>query len=119
MPKMSQTKYRKGECMHCGGHLEFPAEAAGLAADCPHCAQQTDLLLARPKEEPAIPRKIIVWMVIAVIILLGGLGAAFMALNLAQTKVSRKKEQSAAPAATVTQVAQTNQPTEDPVAKTG
>ena len=119
MPKMSQTKYLKGECIHCGGRLEFPAEAAGLTADCPHCGQQTDLLLERPKEEPAIPRKTIVWTVIATIILLGGLGAAFIALNLAKNKVARKKEQSSASVAPVVQEAQTNQPPEDPLSKTG
>jgi hypothetical protein len=72
---MDRTKYLKGECQHCGGHLEFPVEAAGMAADCPHCGKQTDLLLAPPPEESSGSHKAVVWTVIAVVILaLGGAG---------------------------------------------
>src|ERR1041384_7114944 len=58
---MNRTKYLKGECGQCGGHLEFPAEATGLTTDCPHCGKPTELLLARPREEPAVSRRVIVW----------------------------------------------------------
>src|SRR3954465_6292282 len=89
---MSATKYLKGECTHCGGHLEFPAEAAGMTANCPHCGQQTELLLERPKDEGGIPKRIIIWTVIAVLVLGGGFGAAIYALKRAQSWAERKKQ---------------------------
>ncbi|HEX4645502.1 MAG TPA: FxLYD domain-containing protein [Verrucomicrobiae bacterium] len=42
---MAETKYLKCACQKCGGHIEFPVEAVGTAADCPHCGQRTDLVL--------------------------------------------------------------------------
>lgn len=94
MPKtgqMKQTKFLKGECQHCHGHIEFPAESAGLTTACPHCGKQTDLLLALPKDEPTIPRATIVYTVIAVIILVAGLAGAMIALKMAERKVGHKK----------------------------
>lgn len=44
---MSEEKYSKMSCGACGGHLEFPAEAAGQTIDCPHCGKP--LTLAAPK----------------------------------------------------------------------
>jgi hypothetical protein len=96
MPKtgqMKQTKFLKGECQHCYGHIEFPAESAGLTTDCPHCGKQTDLLLALPKVEPTIPRATIVYTVIAVIILVAGLAGAMIALKMAERKVGHKKNE--------------------------
>ncbi len=90
---MNQTKYLKGECQHCHGHIEFPAESAGLTIDCPHCGKQTELLLALPKDEPTIPRATIIYTVIAVIILAAGLAGAMIALKMAQRKVGHKKEE--------------------------
>jgi DNA-directed RNA polymerase subunit RPC12/RpoP len=89
---MSPTKYLKGACAHCGGHIEFPAEAAGMTADCPHCGKKTDLLLAPPTEEPTLPRNLIVWTLIAVLVLAGGLGAALYALKRAQKWAEGKKQ---------------------------
>ena len=35
---MSQADgYSKCICVHCGGRIEFPADAAGRSIDCPHC----------------------------------------------------------------------------------
>jgi len=89
---VADTKYLKGECSHCGGHLEFPAEAAGMTADCPHCGKQTELLLAAPKDEGGIPGRIIVWTVVAVLVLGGGLGAAMYALKRAQRWAESRKQ---------------------------
>jgi hypothetical protein len=97
MPKtgqMKQTKFLKGECQHCHGHIEFPVESAGLTTDCPHCGKQTDLLLALPKDEPTIPRATIVYTAIAVIILGAGLAGAMIALKMAERKVGHKKTES-------------------------
>src|SRR5215475_8329308 len=89
---MNRTKYLKGECQHCHGHIEFPAESAGLTIDCPHCGKQTELLLALPKDEPAIPTATIVYTAIAVLILGTGLAGAIVALKMAQRKIGHKKE---------------------------
>src|SRR3954451_189970 len=113
VPKMSSQRYLKGECSHCGGHLEFPVESTGLTADCPHCGQPTDLLLAVPKSEPTIPRKTLVWTGVAVVILILGLGGAIVALQLAQKRIARQKEQTeqaAKPAAAVDALPDPNDP---------
>jgi hypothetical protein len=117
MPKMSRTKTLKGHCTHCDGLLEFPAEATGTTVDCPLCGQPTELLLARPVEEPTIPRATIVWTLIAVLILGGGLAGALAALKRAERLVKRGKK----PAATAASVpGKTNAPTtEDIAAKSG
>jgi len=57
---MSSSDFLKGSCHHCGGHLEFPAEALGQSAPCPHCGQSTGLSAtdSPSSETPAIsPRK--------------------------------------------------------------
>src|SRR5690242_13056463 len=93
---MNPIKYLKGECQHCHGHIEFPAESAGLITTCPHCGKQTDLLLALPKDEPTIPRATIVYTIIAVLILAAGLAGAMIALKLAQRKITHKKDEAVA-----------------------
>ena len=40
---MSNDNFVKGQCLHCSGHLEFPADAAGETIPCPHCGQPTKL----------------------------------------------------------------------------
>jgi hypothetical protein len=119
---MNRTKYLKGECGQCGGHLEFPAEATGLTTDCPHCGKPTELMLARPREEPAVSRRVIVWTASAVLILGLGLVGALVALNRAERYAARQKAQAGAKAAPSvsadTQAAPAPQP-EDPVAKAG
>src|SRR5258706_10794575 len=85
---MSGMKYLKGECSHCGGHIEFPADSVGMTTDCPHCGQPTELLLAAPPEEPSVSRKTIVWTTIAVLILaLGGVGLR-AAFNIAKKRAA-------------------------------
>ena len=91
---MTRTKFLKGECQHCAGPLEFPAEMAGLSTECPHCHQQTDLLLAAPPEEPTVPRGTMVWAIIGVVVLSFGLIAALVALKRAERWAARQKRQS-------------------------
>ena len=88
---MAKTKYLKGECQHCSGHLEFPAESIGYAATCPHCGKETDLQLATPKAEPTVPRRIIVWTALAVILLVGGLIISVAGLKHYQNKMTELK----------------------------
>lgn len=95
---MSRLKYLKGECAHCGGPIGFPADSIGTTANCPHCGQPTELMLARPEEEPSVPRKTIVWTVAAVLILGLGLAGAMVALHMAENRVRPKPEQATATA---------------------
>ena len=41
---MTEARFAIASCEHCGEHIEFPAEGAGLLAACPHCSRQTVLL---------------------------------------------------------------------------
>src|SRR5262249_41882433 len=41
---MDQSGFLKCSCQKCGGHIEFPAEGAGLTIPCPHCGAQTALV---------------------------------------------------------------------------
>ena len=107
MPKMNKTKYLKGECTECGGRLEFPAEAIGTSMECPHCGKTTELMLEVPKQEPILPTRVIVWTVIAVIILGGGLVGAILALKRAQRWAERQKEHSTPVSATTQAPAET------------
>ncbi len=55
--------------------LQFDAEAIGTQSLCPHCRQQTELMLAAPPQERLIPRRAIVLSVVtAVILVLGAIG---------------------------------------------
>lgn len=92
---MSATKFLRGECQHCGGHLEFPAEAAGTAAECPHCRQQTELFLTTGETTPTrTPAKAVVFTVIACVILIGGLAGSIMALNRAKRLAAERNAES-------------------------
>ena len=87
-----KIKNLKGECQHCGGAIEFRAETAGMTADCPHCGQATELLLAVPPEaESPAQTKAIIFTVIAVVILVGGLIGTVMALKRAERLSARQK----------------------------
>lgn len=82
---MLKIKNLRGECQHCGGAIEFHAEHTGSTAECPHCGQQTELMLALPPEEKSpLQKKAIVFTVIAIVILGGGLLAANSALKRAK-----------------------------------
>src|SRR5438093_8710656 len=92
---MTQTKYLKGACSHCGGRIEFPADSIGLIADCPHCGKATELMLAPPPEIPGLPRRVLLWTIIAVAILGLGLVGAWVALKRAEGGVAKLKAQRA------------------------
>ena len=67
------TKRLSGVCSECGGSMQFPAELIGTMAMCPRCRKQTELRLESPSEEPLVPRKVIVWTLVTVVILVGAL----------------------------------------------
>ncbi len=81
---MPPTKYLKGECPLCQGHVEFPAQLAGLPTTCPHCGAQTELLLVTPEVPSVVPKKAILWTLAAVLILGGGLLGSLYALKRVQ-----------------------------------
>ena len=87
---MSSTKYLKGECQQCREHIEFPAEAVGTTTECPHCGQTTELLLALPPTESLLPTKAIVYTIIAIVILVGGLIGTQIALNRTKLLVEQQ-----------------------------
>jgi len=89
---MSGTKYLKGPCQVCGGHLEFPAVAVGTSIDCPHCGKVTELMLAIPPEEPTIPRRTIIWTAVTVLVLLLGLAGALVALKRVETRAATNRQ---------------------------
>jgi hypothetical protein len=58
---------------------------------CPRCGKETELLLASPRDEGTIPRRIVVYSIIGILILLLGLAGALLALKRAQNLAERNK----------------------------
>ncbi len=88
---MNRTKKLQGPCAHCGGSIEYPVDLIGTTTRCPHCGQSTELVLAKPPQEPAVPRRLIIWSIIAAIIIALGAGATIYGLKRAQTLSERIK----------------------------
>jgi len=83
------TKLLNGQCGVCGGQIEFPAEAVGTTAECPHCGKPTELLLALPPQERTVPLKTLIYTALAILILVGGLVATIIALKRAERMTGR------------------------------
>lgn len=94
---MHRTKPLQGVCSNCGGGITFPAELIGTSTPCPHCGKATDLLLPQPEVAPIIPRRVIVWTLIAVLVLVSGLVASLIALKRAQRLATRQRLAEVAP----------------------
>ncbi len=88
---MRPTKNIQGKCEHCGMPLEFAADAIGTTATCPFCRKETELTLSVPEIDSGIPRRLVVWTVVTVVILLLGLLGAFIALNRAKDLANKKQ----------------------------
>jgi hypothetical protein len=88
---MTTTKDIRGECQHCAGQFDFPADQAGLTGTCPHCGQPTELFLATPPEveSPARTRPI-VFIVVALVIVVGGLIGAQLAIKRAKQMAGKE-----------------------------
>jgi hypothetical protein len=99
---MTRTKRLQGECQHCGGSLEFPAESIGLMSPCPHCAKETELMLATPPQEPTIPRKVIVWTAVTVLLLIAGLIVVLVELKRFERRAAAQRHRPAAAAQAAT-----------------
>jgi hypothetical protein len=98
----ARTKRLQGECRHCGGSLEFPAESIGLMAPCPRCGQQTELMLATPPDEPTVPRRVIVWTAVTVGLLVAGLLVILVELKRFERRALEQRQKAAAAAQVVT-----------------
>ncbi len=108
------TKDLRGECQQCGCPFNFPAESTGLTADCPHCGQPTELLLALPPETKSpVNTKTIIYTVLIILILGGGFLGAVLALKRAERLTARQRE------ATMKAAAQNPPPPADPFAQAG
>ena len=88
------SKLLQGECAECGGRLEFPADAVGTTADCPHCGKPAELLLAAPPQERTVPVKTIIYTGMAILILVGGLVGVLAALKRAERKRDERMTES-------------------------
>ena len=77
---MNLTKNIKGNCQQCGGPFDFPVEGIGQTVDCPHCSKPTELQLATPPATSAVSSRQIVYIIVAIAILLGGLVGTMIAL---------------------------------------
>ena len=86
-----RTKNIQGQCEHCRQPFSFPAESIGLSATCPHCGQETELMLATPEFEPALPRKALILGLVALLILVLGLLGSLAALKRARNMVHDQK----------------------------
>jgi len=92
--RMSETKFLKCGCEHCGGHIEYPAEAAGSTTECPHCKWQTTLTVEAPSVGAREPRRTwVVWAILGFVIL--GLAGAAAPLLL-QRMLARTRRPAAA-----------------------
>jgi uncharacterized paraquat-inducible protein A len=86
------TKNLTGPCLACGAAIEFPADRIGQTTQCPHCGQTTELRLATPPQEPMVSRRLIIWTVTAVLILVFGLAAVLFALKKAENLAQRQRD---------------------------
>jgi hypothetical protein len=95
---MNPTKRLTGVCSECGGSIQFPAELVGTMSQCPRCRKQTELTLADPPQEPALPRKAIAITAGAVVILVAALIVTVVGLKYFEKLAANQKDRAAAPA---------------------
>ncbi len=81
---MNRTKNVPGVCAQCGGHFDFAAEHIGLVAPCPLCGRETELQLATPEIGTAIPRRMVVWTLVTVLVLVAGFALCVLLLKRAE-----------------------------------
>src|SRR5580658_4980727 len=74
---MSSSDFVKGECRHCSGHLEFPAEAIGSTILCPHCKQTTELVATIPPPKTGGNRSLGPVLMVVCLVIAGLAGGYF------------------------------------------
>ena len=80
-----KMKHLRGQCQHCGGRFDFPAEMIGTGGTCPHCGKDTEMMLEKPKVESDVPKRMVVYCIVAIAILGLGLVATTYALKRARS----------------------------------
>lgn len=76
--------FLKCTCEHCGGRIEYPAEAVGASAPCPHCQRETPLKLDGGGDDADVvavgggKAKLVIGTVIACVVAVAALVAAGM-----------------------------------------
>lgn len=73
--------FLKCSCEHCGGRIEYPAEAVGANVACPHCQQETPLKLDGDDDADVVvvgggKAKLVIGTVIACVVAVVALAAA-------------------------------------------
>ena len=74
---MSETTYAKCACAHCGGHIEFPREAAGQSVACPHCGNLTLLIQTAPAKKSGLRKWLLLAVALFVFLALAWVGVKF------------------------------------------
>jgi len=92
---MNPTKRLACLCGECGGPIQAPAELIGTVTQCPRCGKQTELKLAIPPEEPALPRKVIIWTIVAGVVLALGVIVPVAGLKHYEKLAARQKDRAA------------------------
>lgn len=75
--------FLKCTCEHCGGRIEYPAEAVGANVPCPHCQQETPLKLDGGGDADVVTvgggkAKLVIGVVVASLVAVGVLVAALL-----------------------------------------
>lgn len=83
-------KNLRGQCRHCGGVFEFRADTVGTTGICPHCGQPTELILTTPTSESGVPKRTLLYIAAAVLILALGCAAILLLLQRAR-RLSEQK----------------------------
>jgi hypothetical protein len=78
---MTKPDFLKCNCPHCGGHIEFPAEAKGQTLPCPHCGQPTELSGTAMPEAGKTSPSLMVFAVIAIVVGGVAIGAGLILLK--------------------------------------
>ena len=86
---MSETTYAKCACAQCGGHIEFPVEAAGQSVACPHCGNFTALAVAAPARKSGVLK----WLLLAVALVVF-LGLALVGMKFWRPGRTQKTDRS-------------------------
>lgn len=101
------SKTLQGPCAHCGCPIVYQAELVGTTTACPYCGKTTELSLETPPSEPTVPKRVIIWTSLAVLILVIGLVASGIAFRRAKHMVASKSRKGAVPSTAMGVVADT------------
>jgi len=87
---MPSEIYTKSACAQCGGHIEFPAHAAGMTVPCPHCGKPTSLT-GPVKKKTGLDKRVFI-CVAAALFLAGATAEAIVAIRHAQRVAEEKRQ---------------------------